>query len=81
MNLPLWGLLSLLGAFCGLLSLPVSVVLGLKGNEWAWKNRRFDSVEHFKRVQRVWAIVGISLTLALILGYAGMLLVSLAMIP
>jgi len=34
-------------------------VLGVKGNEWAWRNRKWDSIEHFKRVQRNWARVGI----------------------
>ena len=27
-------------------------VLGAKGSRWAWRNGRWDSVEHFKRVQR-----------------------------
>jgi len=30
-------------------------VLGAKGNEWAWQNKRWESVEHFQRVQRAWA--------------------------
>ena len=33
-------------------------VLGSKGSKWAWRNGRWDSVEHFKRVQRRWAIWG-----------------------
>jgi hypothetical protein len=33
-------------------------VLGAKGSAWAWRNGRWDSVEHFKRVQRRWAIAG-----------------------
>jgi hypothetical protein len=33
-------------------------VLGFKGNAWAWRNGRWDSVAHFKRVQRKWAIWG-----------------------
>ena len=32
------------------------IVLGLRGNRWAWRNGRWDSVEHFRRVQRRWAI-------------------------
>ncbi len=32
-----------------------SIVLGIKGNEWAWQHRRFDSVEQFKQTQAVWA--------------------------
>jgi hypothetical protein len=34
------------------------LVLGGKGNEWAWQNRRFGSVAHFARVQRRWAQFG-----------------------
>ena len=34
------------------------LVLGAKGSAWAWRNGRWDSVEHFKRVQRRWAIWG-----------------------
>jgi hypothetical protein len=30
-------------------------VLGAKGSRWAWRNGRWDNVEHFKRVQRLWA--------------------------
>jgi hypothetical protein len=33
-------------------------VLGAKGSEWAWQNKRWQSVEHFKSVQRSWAIGG-----------------------
>ena len=33
-------------------------VLGAKGNEWAWQNRRWQSIEQFKRVQKNWAVVG-----------------------
>jgi Cytochrome oxidase complex assembly protein 1 len=34
-------------------------VLGAKGSRWAWRNGRWESVEHFKRVQRLWAIWGV----------------------
>ncbi|MBQ7256417.1 MAG: ribonuclease G [Abditibacteriota bacterium] len=34
-------------------------VLLFKGNEWAWQNRRFSSVEEFKEIQRQWTIWGI----------------------
>jgi hypothetical protein len=29
-------------------------LLGLKGNEWAWKNRQWDNIEHFQSVQKKW---------------------------
>jgi hypothetical protein len=37
----------------------MTVVLGAKGNEWAWKSRRWRSIDHFKRHQRGWAIAGL----------------------
>ncbi|MBQ7256418.1 MAG: ribonuclease G [Abditibacteriota bacterium] len=37
----------------------MNFVLLFKGNEWAWQNRRFKSVDHFKKVQRIWLIWGI----------------------
>ena len=42
-------------AFVPYVGLIMSVVLGVKGNEWAWQNRRWESVEQFNKVQRKWA--------------------------
>lgn len=36
----------------------MAVILGVKGNEWAWKSRRWRSVAAFKAHQRAWAIAG-----------------------
>lgn len=33
-------------------------VLGAKGSAWAWQNKRWQSIEHFKTVQRKWAAWG-----------------------
>jgi hypothetical protein len=41
-------------------------VLGARGSEWAWRNKRWESVEHFKRVQRRWAIAGVIAWLAML---------------
>jgi hypothetical protein len=49
-----------------LFGLIMPFVLGAKGSAWAWRNGRWDSVEHFKRVQRLWAIWGVAIWLALI---------------
>lgn len=38
-------------------------VLGAKGSEWAWQNKKWESVEHFKRVQRTWAYWGLGVLL------------------
>lgn len=38
-------------------------ILGAKGNEWAWQNKKWESIDHFKRVQKLWAIWGLVLFL------------------
>ena len=44
-------------------------VLGAKGSAWAWRNGRWDNIEHFKRVQRRWALAGVAVWIgALVLG-------------
>lgn len=35
------------------------VALGLKGSAWAWKHKRWESVEQFKAVQRKWTKWGL----------------------
>ncbi|MBT8379555.1 MAG: ribonuclease G [Ignavibacteria bacterium] len=42
-------------------------ILGAKGNEWAWQNKRWDSFDHFIKVQKLWAIWGLVLFLISIL--------------
>jgi serine/threonine protein kinase len=37
----------------------VGFILGAKGNEWAWKSRRWRSIEQFKAHQRGWTIAGL----------------------
>ena len=39
----------------------VAIALGVKGNEWAWKSRRWQSIDSFKTHQKRWAIAGIVL--------------------
>lgn len=41
-------------------------VLGAKGSNWAWSNKRWESIEHFKQVQRKWAIWSVIAYLVLI---------------
>ena len=38
------------------------LVMGAKGSEWAWRSKRWDSVEHFKRTQKKWRNWAIGLT-------------------
>jgi hypothetical protein len=59
----IWGVFN--GVLISLLCLiPVfaivwAFVLGVKGKEWAWRNKKWDSIEHFKNTQRPWDIAGI----------------------
>ncbi|HUV01032.1 MAG TPA: hypothetical protein VMW32_08725 [Bacteroidales bacterium] len=61
----IWGLgnktyIALL-CFIPLVNIVMVFVLGAKGSEWAWKNKHWDSIEHFKRVQKKWAYWGLGL--------------------
>ena len=42
----------------GIMQLVLPFVLGAKGNEWAWQNKKWDSIEHFKRTQKLWKYWG-----------------------
>jgi DNA-directed RNA polymerase subunit RPC12/RpoP len=53
------GLLALLP----FLNIIMVFVLGAKGSEWAWKTGRWQSVAHFKRVQKKWSIAGLIMVL------------------
>ena len=41
------------------LSIVWCFVCGYKGNEWAWNNKEWKSVEHFHKAQKKWARAGI----------------------
>lgn len=43
-----------LSIILGLVHFGVSIWFGIKGNEWAWRGRRFNDVGHFRLVQRRW---------------------------
>lgn len=36
-----------------------AIILGFKGREMAWRNKRWDSVEHFQEVQKKWSFWGV----------------------
>ena len=52
--------------FVPFVNLIMFFVLGAKGSEWAWKNRTWRDVEHFKQTQRKWTIAGLILYFAVI---------------
>ncbi len=55
----------------------MAIYLGIKGREHAWRNKRWQSLEHFNRVQRSWSIWG----LVLIVGVAGIGILAAILIP
>ena len=63
----IWGVFN--RSYIGLLALipyvgfVFAIYLGLKGRELAWKNKYWESVEHFNAVQRKWTLWGVWLTL------------------
>lgn len=40
--------------FIPLVNIVMPFVLGAKGSAWAWRNKRWESVEQFREVQRKW---------------------------
>jgi len=71
-------------SYIGLLSLVPYVgwimhfVILIKGNEWAWQNRRWESIEDFKNCQRLWAYWGLGLFIGLIVLWGIAMLVIMA---
>jgi len=61
----IWGLgnstcIALL-ALIPVVNIVMAVILGVKGSQWAWKNRRWEGIEQFTRVQGLWAAFGFGL--------------------
>ncbi|MEP1383512.1 MAG: hypothetical protein ABJK64_06920 [Paraglaciecola sp.] len=45
----------------------MAIVLGIKGREWAWQNKKWESVEEFQRVQKKWSFWGVLIVLGFFL--------------
>ena len=39
--------------------LGLCIWFGIKGNTWAWQNKKWQSIEHFHEVQKKWAVAGV----------------------
>ena len=65
-----------------IISLTMRIILGVRGNEWAWQHKKWDSIEHFQRTQRKWMWWGIGTIVASIIFTIALivLLISLYMI-
>jgi len=70
----IWGIyhgvwISLL-SFVPIANIVIWIMLGLKGSEWAWKARKWESVEAFVAAQNKWKPWGIAwLVVAVLLGF------------
>ena len=66
------------------MGLAMGIVLGIKGSEWAWQYKKWDSVEQFRHQQRIWMywgiaafvapfvfVLGVALIIVGLLGYYG----------
>jgi hypothetical protein len=51
--------------------------IGFKGREMAWRNKRWDSVEEFNRIQRKWSVWA----LVIVLGFGGLGILAAIVIP
>lgn len=64
----------------------MAIILGVKGSEWAWQNRQWESVDQFKKVQGIWAKWGLivfilSIVIGIIFGIISAMMASRGMIP
>ena len=63
----IWGLCNnawlALIALVPAISLIMSIISGAKGNEWAWQNKKWESIEAFQKTQRKWSAWGLGLFL------------------
>ncbi|MCX6004289.1 MAG: B-box zinc finger protein [Chloroflexi bacterium] len=78
----LLALLSILPYVGWIAGLTMRIILGIKGNEWAWRSKKWDSIDHFKQVQRRWmwwGVIGLAAYVILIIAVI-VLLFSLFMI-
>jgi hypothetical protein len=75
----IWGIRNktYIAFFCALpgIGFAMMIVLGIKGNEWAWQNKRWESVEQFQLEQKIWSKWGIRLAkIFLVLAILGLIL-------
>ena len=56
-----------------LLYLSYSAFLGYRGNEMAWRARRWASLEHFKRVQQQWMLIAVAVALVALIAIPALL--------
>jgi len=53
------------------------IVLGVKGSAWAWQNKEWESIDHFKAAQKKWAIWSGIVYVCLIAASAGLVFIAM----
>ncbi len=64
------------------ISIVMAIILGLRGNEWAWQKKKWDSIESFRKTQRTWMWWGVGMIILqfLLIVSITVLVISLIMI-
>jgi len=62
--------------FIPFVNIIMGIILGIKGNEWAWRNRKWNDIEHFRKVQRSWTRVGLIIILVVFPSFSVLLFTS-----
>lgn len=62
-GMALWGIALLVFSFIPLVGLIANIYLGINGHKLAWQNRRYDSIEQYKKVETAWMRWGIGIVL------------------
>jgi len=65
-----------------IISIVMAIVLGARGNEWAWQKKKWDSIESFRKTQRTWMWYGVGMIIVqtLLIISITILIISLVMI-
>jgi hypothetical protein len=50
--------------FVPIFNLVFIFILGARGSEWAWQSKSWSSVDHFRKVQKAWAVWGLVIFVA-----------------
>ncbi|MDP1970376.1 MAG: cytochrome c oxidase assembly factor Coa1 family protein [Methylobacter sp.] len=58
----------------------IPFVLGVKGSAWAWRNKEWESIDHFKAVQKKWARWTVIVYLGFIVLFAGLFFITMSSI-
>ena len=61
------------------IGLVMGIILGIRGNEWAWQRKKWESIEHFQKIQRTWLWWGVSLLVAQVIFALALLVLGVAL--